>query len=97
MPPALLVRRSLLTWRAGEGATGGVEEEVTIEKYLGTVLPHLRGKGARLRLENGFPGVENGAPGGSNFGPRGVRNGSLEGSWPPKGGEKGPRQKLIIL
>ena len=63
-PPALLVRRALLTSRAGEGATGGVEKEVSIEKCVGTVLPHLRGKGAGKGLKNGPPGVEEGAPGG---------------------------------
>ena len=76
----LALRRSLLTLRAGEGATGGFEKEVSIEKCVGTVLPHLRGKGARMRLKNSLPGIEKGAPGGSNFEPRGVRNGSLEGS-----------------
>ena len=64
------MRRALLTWGAGEGVKGRVEKEVSIEKCVGTVLPHLRGKGARMRLKNGLPGVEEGTPGGSNFDPR---------------------------
>ena len=74
------MRRALLTSRAGEGVTGRVEKEVSLEKCVGTVLLHLRGKGVRKGFENELPGVEKGAPGGSNFEPRGVRNGSLEGS-----------------
>ena len=53
------------------GEREGCEMEVGMEKCVGTVLPHLRGKGARLRLNNGLPGVEKGTPGGSNFGSRG--------------------------
>ena len=62
------------------GERGGGEMELRMEEYVGRVLPHLRGKGVRMRLKNWLPGVEKGAPGGSNFEPRGVRNGSLEGS-----------------
>ena len=47
--------------------------EVRMEKYVGTVLPHLRGKGVRMTLKKLVPGVEKGAPGESNFDPRGVR------------------------
>ena len=55
------------------GERGGCEMEVRMEKCVGTVLPHLRGKGVRMTLKNWFPGVEKGAPGESNFDPRGVR------------------------
>ena len=44
-----------------------------MEECVGTVLPHLRGKGVRMTLKNWLPGVEKGAPGGSNLDPRGVR------------------------
>ena len=69
-----------MTSRAGAGARGGVRNGGVDRKCVGTLLPHLRGKGVRMRLKNWLPGVEKGAPGGSNFEPRGVRNGSVEGS-----------------
>ena len=53
------------------GERGVCEMEVRMEKCVGTVLPHLRGKGFRITLKNWFPGVETGASGDSNFDPRG--------------------------
>ena len=66
------MRRGLVTSRAGAGARGeGCEMEVRMEKYVGTVLPHLRGNGVRMTFKNWFPGVEKGE---SNFDPRGSEN-----------------------
>ena len=45
--------------------------EVRMEKYVGTVLPHLRGKGVRMTLKKLVPGGRKRSPRGVKFRPPG--------------------------
>ena len=71
-----------------------------VEDIVGTVLTHLRGKGARRELKNRCPWVQKRKLRGSNFAPRGSNfapGGLLEPSWGVLGARSPPRTEVVWL